>query len=226
MSLEDKVVVVTGALGVLGGAVSAMALAEGATVIGVDHVDGQAPDGVELAPAVDLGDAEATASVFAAIAQKHGRIDALVNIAGGFRWEMVEPGSIDTWDFMYQINVRTAVNASRAALAHIPDGGGRIVNISAAGSVKAGTGLAAYAASKSGVSKLTEALAEELKSRNITVNAVMPSIIDTPTNRKDMPDADFSTWVAPQSLAGVITFLLSDRAEAITGALIPVTGRV
>ena len=226
MELQDKVVVVTGALGSLGRAVSAAALAAGARVFAVDVVDGQPEAGVEATPALDLGDADATRTAFADIADKVGRIDALVNVAGGFAWETVDDGSIDTWDHLYRLNVRTAVNASKAVLAHMPASGGRIVNISAAGSVKADMGLGAYAASKSGVSRLTEALAEELKQRNITVNAVQPSIIDTAPNRKDMPDADFSTWVTPKALADVILFLLSPRAEAVTGALIPVVGRV
>lgn len=226
MDLKDKVVIVTGALGSLGRAVSAAAVQAGAKVYAVDVVDGQPADGVEATPALDLGDAEATRKAFANIAAKAGRIDALVNVAGGFAWETVDDGSIDTWDHLYKLNVRTAVNACKAALPHIPAGGGRIVSISAAGSVKADMGLGAYAASKSGVSRLTEALAVELKSKNITVNAVMPSIIDTAPNRKDMPDADFSTWVTPAALADVILFLLSPRAEAVTGALIPVMGRV
>ena len=226
MELKDKVVVVTGALGSLGRAVSGAAAARGATVVAVDVVDGEPAAGVESSPALDLGDAAATAAGFTAIAEKYGRIDALVNIAGGFRWETLEEGSIDTWDMLYQMNVRTAVNASRSSLAHFPAGGGRIVNISAAGAMKADVGMGAYAASKSGVARLTEALAAELKSRNITVNAVLPSIIDTAPNREAMADADFSTWVTPQALAEVILFLLSDSAEAVTGALIPVTGRV
>lgn len=226
MELQDKVVVVTGALGSLGRAVSAAALAAGARVFAVDVVDGQPEAGVEATSALDLGDADATRKAFADIAEKAGRIDALVNVAGGFAWETVDDGSIDTWDHLYRLNVRTAVNSSKAVLAHMPASGGRIVNISAAGSVKADMGLGAYAASKSGVSRLTEALAEELKQRNITVNAVQPSIIDTAPNRKDMPDADFSTWVTPKALADVILFLLSPRAEAVTGALIPVVGRV
>lgn len=226
MNLQDKVIVVTGALGSLGRAVSSAAVAAGATVVCVDVVDGQPADGVHASPALDLGNAAATEAAFAAIAGQYGRIDGLVNVAGGFSWETVDDGSIDTWDRLYQMNVRTAVNASKATLKHIPTSGGRIVSIGAAGAVKAGFGLGAYAASKSGVARFTEALAEEVKGRNITVNAVLPSIIDTVPNRNDMPDADFSTWVTPQALADVILFLLSPQAEAVTGALIPVTGRV
>ena len=117
--------------------------------------------------------------------------------------------------------------ASKAAIPHLSAaGGGRIVNISAASSVKAGAGMGAYAASKSGVARLTEALAEELKDRAITVNAVLPSIIATAANRADMPKADFTRWVRPAELADVIIFLLSDRSSAVTGALLPVVGRV
>lgn len=226
MELKGKVVVITGALGALGKAVAQAAVGMGATVIAVDRVDGVQLVGVEIAPALDLGNPQATRAAFASLASKHGRIDALVNVAGGFSWETLSDGSVDTWDRLYQINVRTAVNASQSALPHFPKSGGRIVNIGAAGAVKAAAGMGAYAASKAGIARLTEALAEELKASDITVNAVLPSIIDTPVNRADMPDADYSRWVTPQALADVIVFLLSDRARAITGALIPVTGRV
>lgn len=226
MSLKGKVIIITGALGALGKAVAEAAVDAGANVIAVDRVDGAHLAGVEMAPALDLGNPQATRDAFATLAAKHGRIDALVNVAGGFAWELLSDGSIETWDRLYQINLRTAVNACQSALPHFPEGGGRIVNIGAAGAVKAAAGMGAYAASKAGIARLTEALAEELKSRNTTVNAVLPSIIDTPVNRADMPGADYSTWVTPQALADVIVFLLSDRARAITGALIPVTGRV
>jgi NAD(P)-dependent dehydrogenase (short-subunit alcohol dehydrogenase family) len=225
MDLKDRIVVVTGALGVLGRAVAEAAATAGATVVAVDRVAGSAPTGIQSAPPLDLGNAQATQAAFAAIAQRHGRIDGLVNIAGGFRWETLADGSVDTWDQLFQINARTAVNACKAALPHLPKGG-RIVNIGAAGAVKAGAGMGAYAASKAGVARLTEALAEELKPRDITVNAVLPSIIDTPANRTDMADADHRLWVKPQDLASVIVFLLGAQSAAVTGALIPVTGRV
>ena len=120
----------------------------------------------------------------------------------------------------------TAANASRAAIPHLAGSkAGRIVNIGANGAVKAAAGMGAYAASKAGVHRLTEALAAEHKGK-ITVNAVLPSIIDTAANRASMPKSDFSKWVSPQELAEVILFLASNAASAVTGALIPVTGRV
>jgi len=229
MSLSGKVYAVTGAFGILGTAVVKSLLEQGATVAAIDLADAprepKALGNAHLHGGIDLGDAAATQAAFDAIAKAHGGLHGLVNIAGGFAWEKVQGGSLDTWDRMYQMNVRTAVAASQAALAHLPDGG-RIINIGANGAVKAGAGMGAYAASKAGVMRFTEALAEELKDRGITVNALLPSIIDTPANRADMPDADFGAWVQPAQLAATIVFLLSDNASAITGALVPVTGRV
>jgi NAD(P)-dependent dehydrogenase (short-subunit alcohol dehydrogenase family) len=160
------------------------------------------------------------------VAARFGRLDALLNIAGGFVWQGVEDGG-DEWGRMFALNLTTALNASRAALPHLkasPEG--RIVNIGANGALKAAHGMGAYAASKSAVHRLTEALAEELKATSVTVNAVLPSIIDTPANRADMPDADPAKWVAPADLATTILFLASPKARAITGALLPVTGKV
>ena len=229
MSLNGKTIAVTGAFGVLGTAAVHELLAQGAKVAAIDFAaaprDADALKGASLHGGVDLGQPDAASAAMAAVVARHGRLDGLVNIAGGFRWEKVAGGSLDTWDTLYRMNLRTAVCACQAALAHLPDGG-RIINIGANGAVKAGAGMGAYAASKAGVARLTEALAEELKERGITVNALLPSIIDTPANRADMPDADFSRWVRPGQLADAIAFLLSERADAITGALIPVLGRV
>jgi NAD(P)-dependent dehydrogenase (short-subunit alcohol dehydrogenase family) len=228
MQLNGQVVAITGAFGALGSAVVQAALAEGAQVAAIDRAAApRSPLGeAALFGDVDLSSASGAQDVVAAILARFGRLDALVNIAGGFRWETVADGSLETWNQLYELNLRTVVATCHAALPHLPDTRGRIVNIGAAGAVKAGAGMGAYAASKSGVARLTEALAEELKERGVTVNALLPSIIDTPANRADMPKADFSKWVQPQQLADVIVFLLSAKSQAITGALLPVTGRV
>jgi NAD(P)-dependent dehydrogenase (short-subunit alcohol dehydrogenase family) len=125
------------------------------------------------------------------------------------------------------MNLRSAVVSCKCALpALLERGAGRIINIGAgAAAARAGLGMGAYTASKAGVQRLTEALAEELKDRQVTVNAVLPGTIDTPRNRLDMPKADFSRWVPPEKIARVIVFLASEDASAITGASIPVFGR-
>lgn len=220
------IVAVTGAAGALGGMAAQILAQAGWTVVGIDLSD-VASDGVALAlGGVDLTDESAMALAADRIRSSYGHLDGLVNIAGGFSWETVADGSVATWDRLYAMNVRTALIASRALLPLLQAQGGAIVNIGAAAATKAGMGMGAYAASKSGVARLTEALAEELKDERVRVNAILPSILDTPANRADMPDAQFDRWVSPAQLAGVVAFLLSPAAAPITGALIPVTGRV
>jgi len=231
MNLNGKRVAVTGGFGALGVATVNALQAAGARVAAIDRASA-APAGVSLGDAktfggVDIGDAAAAKATFAKAAEALGGLDALVNIAGTFRWEKIADGGLETWDFLYNVNLRTAVAASQAALPFLAASrSASIVNIGAMGAIRAGTGMGAYAASKAGIFKLTEALAEELKEKDITVNAILPSIIDTPPNRADMPKANFAHWVKPADIAGVIAFLISDGARAITGALIPVTGRV
>ncbi|WP_024510248.1 3-oxoacyl-ACP reductase FabG [Bradyrhizobium sp. ARR65] len=226
--MNGQVLVITGALGALGRVVSEVALARGARIAGIDHAASHmqpTPNRIELG-GVDLTDAAQAKSAIDAAAAHFGRIDALINIAGGFAFEPVADGDSKTWQRMYAINVLTALNASRAALGHISkSNAGRIVNVGALGALKADAGMGPYAASKAGVHRLTDALATEWKGK-LTVNAVLPSIIDTEANRASMPNADFSTWVQPGELAEVILFLVSDAASAVTGALIPVRGRV
>ena len=226
--MNGKVVVVTGALGALGKVVAKMALARGAKVAGIDHAPSSmaaAPNRLELG-GVDLTVADKAKTAIDAAAVHFGRLDALINIAGGFAFEAVAEGEPATWQRMHALNVMTALNASRAAIPHLTgSGAGRIVNVGAMGALQAGSGMGAYAASKAAVHRLTEALAAEQKGR-ITVNAVLPSIIDTAANRASMPKADFTKWVTPKELAEVILFLASDSASAVTGALLPVSGRV
>lgn len=227
-TFDGKVIAVTGGFGVLGAATVAALRAQGARVAAIDYAAGGESAGEALAlGGVDLADQGQAESALAEVVRRFGALDGLVNIAGGFRWETLEGGALDTWDLLYRMNVRTAVSASRAALPHlIARGGGRIVNVGAMGALKGASGMGAYAASKAGVMRFTEALADELKDRGITVNAVLPSIIDTAQNRRDMPQAEHDRWVTPQALAQVILFLLGDGAAAVTGALIPVPGRV
>lgn len=226
--MQGKVLVITGALGALGKVVAEVAQSRGARIAGIDHAPSQlpaTPERIEIG-GVDLSDAAQAKTAIDAAASHFGKLDALVNIAGGFAFETVGDGDIKTWQRMHALNVLTALNTSRAALPHLAASkAGRIVNIGAIGALQAGSGMAPYAASKAGVHRLTEALASECKGK-VTVNAVLPSIIDTKANRADMPKADFSKWVTPQELAEVILFLASDAASGVTGALIPVGGRV
>jgi len=229
--LQGKVVIVTGGFGSLGRVVAAGAAKAGAKVAILDYAP-TAPDGLQAALGADsllIGGVDLSKEVNAKdaadkVKAKFGRIDAVFNIAGGFAWETVDGGALATWDKLYTLNVVTTRNMIVAALPSLlASGAGRVVNVGANGAMKAATGMGAYAASKSGVHKLTEALAEEFKGK-ITVNAVLPSMIDTPVNRADMPDSDFSKWVQPAQIASLMIYLASDDAAAVTGALIPIVG--
>jgi NAD(P)-dependent dehydrogenase (short-subunit alcohol dehydrogenase family) len=230
MDLSGKVIVVTGSDGALGQAVAATLSAYGARVALLTRspaYNAAQPAGALHMGGVDLTLEAPARAAMERVAQQAGRLDGLINAAGAFRWEKVNEGTLDSWDAMYKINLKTAVISCQAALPHLlRSGSGRIVNVGAMAAVKASAGMGPYAASKAGVVQLTEALADELKDRGITVNAVLPSTLDTPKNRIDMPKADFSRWVTPAQAAEVIAFLVSDEASAVTGALIPVAGRV
>jgi NAD(P)-dependent dehydrogenase (short-subunit alcohol dehydrogenase family) len=217
-------IVVTGAAGVLGGEVSRFLAAQGHDVVGVDLATDAPGFPGKFIGGINLTTEEGAQSVATQLGS--AGVSGLVNVAGGFRWETVMDGSPDSWDFLYRINVMTALHMSRALVPQLIESKGAIVNVGAAATLKAALGMGAYTASKSGVARLTESLAEELKDKGVRVNAVLPSIIDTPVNRADMGDADAPRWVKPVELAQVIAFLLSDGASAVTGACLPVTGRV
>jgi NAD(P)-dependent dehydrogenase (short-subunit alcohol dehydrogenase family) len=222
-------ILVTGAAGVLGQAVIATLAGRGEAVAAVDLAFSIPSAGQRLSfGGVDLTDPAAGAALVAQLAGSPGggSLTGLVNIAGGFVWETVGEGGWETWERMYRINVQTAFEASRLALPALRATGGAIVNVSASATFRADAGMGAYTAAKSAVSRLTEALAAEEMSSGLRVNAVMPSIIDTPSNRRDMPDADYSRWVSPKEVADVVVFLLSSAASGITGAAVPVVGRV
>ena len=223
MNLTGKRVLITGANGALGSAVMAQARAAGADTIGIDldfdeHRAAQPGRWVR----VDLTDTAAVMGCFDAL----GEFDALFNVAGGFAMgESAYARDSAEWDLMFRLNVDTMRNAVRASVPMmIRRGSGSIVNVGALSAREGQANMSAYCASKSTVMRLTESLARELRAHGINVNAVLPSILDTPRNRADMPDADFSLWVQPIDLASVICFLGSDAARAVHGALIPVTG--
>ncbi|HXR00521.1 MAG TPA: SDR family NAD(P)-dependent oxidoreductase [Pseudomonas sp.] len=233
--MKTKIVVITGAFGVLGNALVQALQFDGIQVIALDY-SSTAPDtlqvlvdkGVYIRGGFDIADPAVACGVARDIVEHVGMPDALLNIAGGFAWETLSHGDVATWGRLFRINVETAVSACKAFLPYLRESsGGRIINIGAAAAVKAGAGMGPYAASKSGVMRFTESLAEELKAdTSITVNAILPSILDTPANRSDMPDADYTRWVTPEDICATVRFLLRPEAGAINGALIPVTGRI
>ena len=230
--MAGRVIAITGAFGVLGSAVAKAAAAQGERLALIDfardpQADLPAGNDVLLLGGVDLTDSVSAGAAIDAVVDRFGGLDALLNIAGGFRWETLEVSGFDSWHRLFLMNVQTAANSSRSATPHLRRSeAGRIVNVGANAALKASLGMGPYAASKAGVHSLTQSLAEELKMDGVTVNAVLPSILDTPTNRSDMPDADFASWVALDELAAVMLFLASEAASGVTGALIPVTGRV
>jgi NAD(P)-dependent dehydrogenase (short-subunit alcohol dehydrogenase family) len=234
MGESERVVVITGAAGNLGRAVARVFAAAGDKLVLVDRrldalaaAFGEAGD-ARLHAAANLLDAGEAAGLARAAVERFGRIDALCNIAGGFRMgEPVHATSDENWDFLMDLNARTVLHMARAVVPHmLARGSGRIVNVAAFAAQRGAANMGAYTASKALVIRLTEAMAAELRAKGINVNCVMPTIIDTPENRKSMPDADPKQWVAPEDLANVIEFLASPRARAIHGAAIPVTGLV
>ena len=156
-----------------------------------------------------------------------GHVDILANIAGGyFGGVPVAETDVAKWEFMMDLNLKAAFLCCKAVLPQMIERRyGKIVNVSARAGLSGIAGLGAYCASKSGLRVLTEAIAEEVKDSGINVNSILPSIINTPANRKAMPDEDHSRWVSPNDIAKVILFLTSDEAAIINGAAIPVYGR-
>jgi NAD(P)-dependent dehydrogenase (short-subunit alcohol dehydrogenase family) len=229
---EAQVAIVTGAAGNLGRAVAEAFRVRGAALALLDvkldplRKAHGADSPTQLALAVDLTNADAVAKAGADVLARYRRIDVLCNIAGGFTMgHKVHETPDETWRHMLEINVATMINAVRAVVpAMLAAGGGKIVNMGAYTATSGKAEMGAYVAAKSAVIRLTESMAMELRGSGINVNCVLPSIIDTPDNRKAMPKADPAKWVTPAALAEVIAFLASDGARAIHGAAIPVVG--
>jgi NAD(P)-dependent dehydrogenase (short-subunit alcohol dehydrogenase family) len=231
--MRNQVVLVTGGTGALGTAVTLAALEAGATAVAT-YRDARDQDALTArAPAADRGrlhvvqadvtDAESVRRLFDEVAAHHRRLDALVNTVGGFAGGTLLATDERAWDGMLTLNLKSAYLCCRAALpAMLEAGRGRIVNVGSRSVVPPTGGFIAYTVSKAAVLALTQALAHEVRGRGVTVNAVLPSTMDTEANRRAMPDADRSGWVTPDSVARAILFLMSDAAADVTGTLLAV----
>ena len=232
MEFDNQVVIITGAAGNLGRAVAAGFAQSGARRVLLDNNQAglRAAFGEDradqLSIAADLADQSALERAAGKALEKFGRIHVLCNLAGGFRMgHAVHETPADIWRLMIDLNAGSLIHMASAVVPHmIAAGSGKIVNVAAMGGLRGGANMGAYAAAKSAVMRLTESMSAELRDKNINVNCVMPSIIDTPANRADMPKADPRRWVAPSALADVILFLASERARAVHGAALPVVG--
>jgi NAD(P)-dependent dehydrogenase (short-subunit alcohol dehydrogenase family) len=224
MRFDKRTVMVTGAAGHLGRAVAKSFADLGANLVLLDLRE-EAP-GAHVFLAVDLRSADSVRAAVGKARERFGRIDVLCNIAGAFRMGSPIHETKDAdWDFLFDVNAKSVLHTARAVVpAMLEAGGGKIVNVGAYAAQKGAAAMGAYVASKSAVIRITETMAAELREKNINVNCVLPTIIDTPDNRAAMPQADPRRWVAPQDLAAVIVFLASDAARAIHGAALPVNG--
>lgn len=232
--LAERVILVTGAGGNLGSAVVQLLAGRGALLVAMERTEaslGRALSGLDAervlaVPGIDLRDPAASRSLVDHALQRFGRVDGLVHTVGGFAMADSDGWDLAHWMGLLEINLVTTLNLSRAVAAAMRSSGrGSIVTIGSAAAARAGRGMAAYAAAKSAVLRLTESLADELKTHGVRANCVLPGTIDTPQNRAAMPKADTSRWVTPAEIAEVIAFLLSDAASGVTGSGIPVTGR-
>ena len=226
---EDRVVLITGASGGLGRAVRDAFLAEGATVVAVARSIGEDREQPNcLRVAADLTSVQGVRSVLDQALQRAKRLDVLVHVMGAFAGgSTVAETDEAVWDRMMALNLRSAFLVTRAALAPMISAGyGRIVAVGSRTGVEPTAGLGAYGVSKAGLNSLVQTIAEEVKGQGITANVVLPSIIDTPANRKAMPKADFAKWVTSEAIARQILWLASQEAGEVNGALIPMYGGV
>lgn len=235
MNFENKVVIVTGGTGGLGRAVTAAFLQAGAKVVATytresefDALKSNVTTHVTALTGVKTNVVE-EASVQALVqkAAKLGRIDILVNLVGGFLGGVpVVEMTLEQWDKIINLNLKSAFLCCKHVMPVMQQQrSGRIINIGSQGGLHGGDGISAYGAAKAGLINFTKSLAAEGKGFGISANAVVPGNLDTPANRQAMPNADFTKWVSPQAVAQVILFLASSEASAITGAVIPVSGR-
>lgn len=235
---SDKVAIVTGASGALGAVVARRLFDSGARLALIDRETGRLPalwpeaeTDAEAAARLDfqtcdLADAPAVSRTVAEVLARYGRIDLLFNIAGAYRGgETVEDAPDESWRLLWEANFLSALHLCRAVVPQMRrQGGGAIVNVGSKASLAGDAGAAPYSIAKTAVLRLTESLAAEGKRDGVRVNAVLPGTIDTPANRRAMPDSDPRAWVEPEALADAMLFLASPHSRAVTGVALPVFG--
>jgi NAD(P)-dependent dehydrogenase (short-subunit alcohol dehydrogenase family) len=235
--LSGRVAVITGGAGGVGQAVSGAFAAAGASVVIVERAQQSAAAEATLAHltsaapphrfiATDVLDEASVAAMVTEVVGAYAHLDVLVNLVGGFSaGQPIAELDLDTWQRMQELNLRSAFLVSKhVSQVMLRQHSGRILNISARGARSGRKNAAAYAVAKAGIITLTEVQAEELRDQGITVNCILPSIIDTPANRASIPGADFARWPKADEVARVLLFLASDDAWLINGAAIPVYG--
>ncbi|MGE5444953.1 MAG: SDR family NAD(P)-dependent oxidoreductase [Ignavibacteriales bacterium] len=235
MKLRNRIAIITGGTGALGRAVVSVFIEEGAKVVCTYIIDEELSHYSSLAEnqksnlvfvQADVTKEKSVAETVQKTLERFGRVDVLVNIVGGFTYAKIVDTDEKIWDSMMNVNLKSTFLCSKAVLPQmVKQNYGKIINISSRPGLKGSSGVGAYAASKAAVMNLTETIADEVRNYEINVNAILPSTIDTPANRKSMPDADFSKWVKPEEIARVITFLASDDSKPMSGAGIPVYGK-
>lgn len=235
---EGKVVLITGAAGNLGQAVTLRFAREGAKLVLVERnlerltalaKRVEADYGVQtMIYPLDVGNPAEIDTLIANIHERFGRMDVLAHTVGGYAaGKTVADGDLDIWDRMMNLNARPVyLMGGRAAAQMLAQGqGGKIIFVLARSGLKGSSKHSAYTASKAAAQRVMESLSAEVRDQGINVNAVLPSVIDTPPNRADMPDADFSKWVTPEQIADAIAFLASDAASALHGVSLEVYNR-
>lgn len=236
MPTSENVILITGATGNLGSVTARAFQAAGEQTVLVDRsqerlreVFAEVADSAQhlLAGGVDLSDPGSLNKLIGATLARFGRIDTLVHTVGAWRGgKPVHETDLADWDFLFNVNLRTTLLCCRAVIPQmLKQGRGKIITVASRDGLAGSAGYAAYSASKSAVLRLTESLADEVKSANLNVNCILPGTIDTPQNRAAQPKADFTQWVEPSAIADVILFLASEASRAINGAAVPVFGK-
>ena len=226
--MKDKIVFITGAKGGLGSFVTRRFLAAGATVVGtsrsISKEDFPQPNFIPLA--VDFTQAAAVHDAIASVIGRFGKLDVLVHVLGGFAGGQTVARTDDaTWEQMRDLNLTSAFYVLRAAIPHLRKSGtGRIIAIGSLTALAPHSRLGAYVTFKAALSTLVQTVALENKDAGLTANVVLPGTMDTPANRKSMPDADFSKWVQPGDVADLVLWIADERSAHVTGIAIPIDG--